>query len=339
MNLIINKLAATRSSKGVYRFFSGIMQNLKWDSEIKYVEPSRSKILDRTLDFSRGGSDKDIFWTPCLRGPVRIPNHVISVHDCINIEYIYKDDWRLSFFKKITQKIIGNSVKVVALSESTRSSFLQHFSAEDNKIIVIKFASDFDWIQKERSYRENSQLGTFLPSGAFSPYILMVTNQLIHKNNLRAVQALIKSNCKKLGVGLRIVGNVGLDEHKLLYESGIEFSMESQVSDSKLFDLYSNTLFLFSPSLSEGHNLPIGEALELNSNVLCSDIPAHREFYDGRVSFFNPLSIENMTCSINSSIDINGLWHPAAYIPKRSFKDVADDYQKLFLNVKQQYCR
>jgi len=333
MNLIINKPAVTRSSKGVYRFFSGVMQNLKWDSEIKYVQSSRSKTLDRILDFSRGGSEENIFWTPCLRGPVRIPNHVISVHDCINVEYIYRDDWRLSFFKKITQKIIDNSVKVVALSESTKSSFLQHYNAEEKKITVIKFASDFDWIKKERECKKNTQ------SGLFSPYILMVTNKLAHKNNLRAVQALIKSKCKKFGIGLRVVGNIGLDEHKLLYENGIEVSIEPQVSDSRLFELYSNCLFLLSPSLSEGHNLPIGEALELNGNVLCSDIPAHREFYNGRVSFFNPLSIEDMTYSIDSSIDRNGLWHPAAFVSKRTFQDVANDYQKLFLNVKQHYCR
>lgn len=333
MTLIVNKLAAARSSRGVYRFFSGIVQNLKWDSEINYVEPTRSKILDRILDFSRRGSDKDVFWTPCLRGPVRMPNHVISVHDCINIEYVYKNDWRLSLFKKSTQKIIDNSVKIVAISETTKKSFLQHYRAEDNKVIVIKFASDFDWIERKILISERAQLCNF------PPYILMLTNQLIHKNNLRAIKAFINSNCNKLGIGLHIVGSIKIDEYKLLFESGVNFSINSQVSDSRLFDLYFNALFLFSPSLSEGHNLPIGEALELSVNVLCSDIPAHREFYNGRVTFFNQLCIEDITDSINVAIKKNGLWHPFTSDLKRTYSDVANDYKQLFLDVNQQYCK
>ena len=131
MGLFINQLAVNRSSKGVMRFYSGIMKNLNWSSsDIKFVEASKSKMLDRILDLCRRGSIHDLFWTPCLRGSLNMPNHIISVHDCINIEYIYKNDWRLPFFKVITQKIIDNSLKIVALSETTKKSFLEHYGVE-----------------------------------------------------------------------------------------------------------------------------------------------------------------------------------------------------------------
>ncbi len=334
MSLIVNQLAATRSSRGAHRFFLAIMKNLNWDSDVKYVEAGKSKILDRILDFSRRGSPLDLFWTPCLRGPVNIPNHIISVHDCINIQYIYKNDWRLSFFKMFTQKIINNSVKIVALSDTTKKSFLENYYVEENKITVIKFASNFDWIKKEKLLRGKNNI-----INSSQPYILMVTNNFIHKNNQRAIQALINSYCKKLGIKLHIVGSVGQVECKMLQDNGITYSINSAVSDSTLFDLYSRALFLFSPTLSEGHNLPIGEALEIGTNVLCSDIAAHREFYDGRVLFFNPLLIEDITYSINNAIEKSGLWYPKFNDGVRTYSDVARDYKKLFLNVEQTYCK
>ena len=126
MSLVVNKLAVSKSSRGVSRFFFSVIDHLNWDSEIKYVESTNYKILDRVFDLCRYGSKKEIFWTPCLRGPFNIPNHIITVHDCINVEYIYKNDLRLSLFKKITQKIINNSVKIVAISEATKKSFLEN---------------------------------------------------------------------------------------------------------------------------------------------------------------------------------------------------------------------
>jgi len=333
MSLIVNKLAVSRSSRGVSRFFFSIINHLNWDSEIKYVETKNYKALDRISDLLRNGSKKDIFWTPCLRGPFNIPNHIITVHDCINVEYIHKNDWRLYLFKKITQKIIDNSVKIVAISETTKKSFLENYSVEENKIVVIKSFLNLDWIEHERSLQEGLKTSLSLP------YILMVTNKLFHKNNFRAFKALIQSSCDKFGVSLRVVGDIGIEEYKLLHSSRLKFFIENQVTDSRLFELYSNALFLLSPSLSEGHNLSIGEAIESGSNVLCSDIPAHREFYDGMVKFFNPYDIEDMTEAINASIRKEGSWYQVIYNPKKNLLDAANNYRQLFLDVEYRHCR
>jgi glycosyltransferase involved in cell wall biosynthesis len=333
MSLVVNKLAVSRSSRGVSRFFFSIIDHLNWGSEIKYVETKNYKVLDRVYDLFRNGSKKDIFWTPCLRGPLNIPNHIITVHDCINVDYIHKKDLRLYLFKKITQKIIDNSVKIVAISETTKKSFLENYSVEENKLVVIKSFLNLDWIKHERSLQEG------LKPNLSPPYILMVTNKLFHKNNLRAFMALIQSSCEKFGVCLRIVGDIRIEEYKLLHASRLTFFIESQVTDSRLLELYSNALFLLSPSLSEGHNLPIGEAIESGSNVLCSDIPAHREFYDGMVKFFNPYDIADMTDSINASIKNEGLWIQAIHNPKKNLLDATNNYRQLFLDIENRHCK
>ena len=151
--------------------------------------------------------------------------------------------------------------------------------------------------------------------------------------------ALIQSSCEKFGVCLRIVGDIRIEEYKLLHASRLTFFIESQVTDSRLLELYSNALFLLSPSLSEGHNLPIGEAIESGSNVLCSDIPAHREFYDGMVKFFNPYDIADMTDSINASIKNEGLWIQAIHNPKKNLLDATNNYRQLFLDIENRHCK
>ena len=46
------------------------------------------------------------------------------MHDCINVEYVYKNDWRLPFFKKITQKIIDKVTNVLESEVKTYDQYL-----------------------------------------------------------------------------------------------------------------------------------------------------------------------------------------------------------------------
>ncbi len=43
------------------------------------------------------------------------------------------------------------------------------------------------------------------------------------------------------------------------------------------------------PSFAEGFGLPVAEALQLGTPVLCSDIAAHREIAEGVAEFIDPL--------------------------------------------------
>lgn len=113
----------------------------------------------------------------------------------------------------------------------------------------------------------------------------MVTNSLPHKNTTAACQALVDSQAGGLGVILRVVGSLSLEAHEICRRNNFPIIFAQDITDYQLAKLYTGCLFLFSPSLSEGHNLPISEALYFGANVLCSDIEAHREFYEGKVDF------------------------------------------------------
>lgn len=58
------------------------------------------------------------------------------------------------------------------------------------------------------------------------------------------------------------------------------------ISDDDLVDLYGQATASVAASIDEGFNLLPLEAMACGSRVLCSDIPVHRELFEGAVSFF-----------------------------------------------------
>ncbi len=133
---------------------------------------------------------------------------------------------------------------------------------------------------------------------------------------------------------LRVVGSLDPAAIDICRRANIELRVESQVSESTLRQRYEGCRFLLSPSLDEGHNLPIAEALSFGANVLCSDIPAHREFYGDRVAFFDPLDVDAIAHAIDLFWMHEGNWFPGVLAPTRSFADVAADYRALFSQVR-----
>jgi glycosyltransferase involved in cell wall biosynthesis len=165
-----------------------------------------------------------------------------------------------------------------------------------------------------------------------APYVLLVTNSLPHKNTVRACTAFVRSGATRRGVGLRVVGSLAPEALSICQEAGVDLKIGTQLDDKALRQWYQGCLFLLSPSLEEGHDLPIAEALALQVNVLCSDIPAHQEFYAGLAAFFDPKDIDAMAAAIINALDTHGRWFRAP-LPTRSFADVAEDYRRLFAAI------
>ena len=331
MRLLINSLGVSRSSRGVQRYAASVLSHLQWPGGVQALQPRAGPVLSRAREvFTRGPSDA-IIWTPCQRGPLLAPRHVVTVHDCISIEYTYRGDWRLPAYLCLMGEVLRRAAAVVAISETTRNAILRNFRLSPERITVIRSAVDVAW-----PVPEGAAQGA--PAIDGQPFVLLVTNDLPHKNTLAACRAFGLSRASRDGVALHVVGSLPPAARAACDAAGVRLRVVHGVDDGELARAYRDCAFLLAPSLSEGHDLPVAEALTYGAEVLCSDIPAHREFYAGCVRFFDPGDVSAMAEAIDAALLAPRPWHsPAAGTASRSFADVARDYEALFRSIERRH--
>jgi glycosyltransferase involved in cell wall biosynthesis len=324
MNLNINGTALRRTSLGGKRYCQGIIEALNWDDRVTVLDLPRWLRVERIDEMFFRGQPDAIFWSPNQRGPLFVRNHVVTVLDCINVEYTYANDWRLPLLRKLSQAVLDNAVWVVAISKATKNAILRNYSIDPAKIIVIAGPVNFHLTD-----RDTARLP--IVSSSIEEFVLMITNSLPHKNTLRGSLAFAASSAARRGISLRIVGSIDPEGRAACLAAGVSVETVTNIHDDVLRDWFEKCKFLFSPSLDEGLNLPIAEALMSGGNVVCSDIAVHREFYDGQVTFFAPYEIPTITDVLNEAFEKPQLSNKCSNIAVGpSFHDVASQYRSLF---------
>jgi len=148
-------------------------------------------------------------------------------------------------------------------------------------------------------------------------YILVVSQfyRLKNFNNIITALKIYNSKIDKLykKISLIIVGTI---QERDFYSELLKMAelcdfvyFKHDLTNDDLNILYKNCLFYCSMSLFEGYSLTPAEALMHGKRLLLSDIPTHREVYDGLALFVNPndpLEIKDgikKLCSSTEQID------------------------------------
>lgn len=138
------------------------------------------------------------------------------------------------------------------------------------------------------------ELDQVLPPGAPREALLMVGSISPRKNHHLALDAL--EQCWRRGSPQRLViaGGVGWNCDDLVGrlrahpELGRRLFWFADLRDAELDLCYQRCRALLTPSLAEGFNLPIVEALSRGATVLASDLPVHREVGGRFAAYFPP---------------------------------------------------
>jgi glycosyltransferase involved in cell wall biosynthesis len=325
--LVVNGTAVSRTSLGARRYYEGVMRHLEWSGPIRTTSPCRWRAGERIHEALLRGQRDGLLWSPTHRGPLWARQHVVTVLDCINIEHVYRHDYRLPLLRWAFGQMLRNAIAVITISNATRDAVLRNFAIDPNKIQVIAGPTHFPELCDDATIKPAISLWN-------SDYVLMVVNQLPHKNTRLACEALAGSSAGRRGIRLRVVGQVDPAGAATCELAGIPVEQYSHVDDRTLHHWMRHARFLFSPSLDEGLNLPIAEALSLGANVLCSDIAVHREFYADRAIFCVPDSCAAMINALNDAFSKEGNWGLALRPGlRRTFSEVANDYRRLFLQA------
>lgn len=326
MELIINGTAVSRSSLGARRYLEAVLTNLDWPGTIRVDTLPLGSRFVRIREMIERGNRQAIYWSPCHRGPLFAYNHVVTVLDCINIEYVYKNDWRLPILRTVFGRLLDNARAVVCISNATRAAVLRNFAIDPGKIIVIPGPVDIT-----ATSDGNAEVKYLSPDR--DDFVLMVSNSLPHKNTRRAVASFAASSAARRKIGLRVVGSV--DPAALAAAAGWHGCIEQHrdVPDTILHEWLAQCRFLWSPSLDEGLNLPIAEALAAGTDVLCSDIPVHHEFYEGEVAFFDPTEQHIMVEALEAAFERKPGWYPRIVRKQPTSQGVGSAYSTLFQDI------
>ncbi|MCM1004999.1 MAG: glycosyltransferase [Prevotella sp.] len=185
---------------------------------------------------------------------------VVTLHD-----FIYEETHchslparKVHFLQK--NKALKAATAIAAISEATRSRLNKYYPNLKASIRVIGNPIVCNNLGNTRSVRE--------------PYILYVGSRLKYKNFENAVRACALAQFAPL----KIVGApLTKDEHKLLCDSGIDYSLSIYPDNEELSALYSNAHCLLFVSEHEGFGIPIIEAQAHGCPVIISNCDACME--------------------------------------------------------------
>ena len=177
----------------------------------------------------------------------------------------------------IFRLVLGNSARVIAVSDTTRDSLGQFYPSLRERVRTAPSAAMLD----------ASASSGVAPEATRGAYVLAVGNATHNKNFAtlaRAAAALSHTH-----PDLAIV-HVGEDPQETLAAAlagaPVRLTRLSRIGEDRLASLYRGALCLCVPSFAEGFCLPVLEAQTLGCPVLCSDRSATPEIAgDGALTF------------------------------------------------------
>jgi glycosyltransferase involved in cell wall biosynthesis len=187
----------------------------------------------------------------------------------------------------IFRLVLGNSARVIAVSDTTRGSLEQFYPSLRGRVRTVPSAAMLDGA---------SGLD---PEAALGAYVLAVGNATHNKNLAalgRAVAALSHTH-----PDLAIV-HVGEDAQETiaaaLAGAPVRLTRLSHIAEDRLAALYRGALCLCVPSFAEGFCLPVLEAQTLGCPVLCSDRSATPEIAGTGALTFDPADASALAAAL-----------------------------------------
>lgn len=212
---------------------------------------------------------------------------VLTIHDMA----VYQQGLTSIKAAQRGQKLIEDNLfkikpdAIIAISEFSKSSFLEKFPQWSEKVHVVYHGADHLTVfQKTSSQKISDQ----------EPYFLFVGNLEARKNLARLLRAYDQFYRDGAPL-LKIVGRPGFD-YQNIFETYQQMKNKKAVqwqgfvSNQQLQELYQNALAFLYPSLYEGFGIPILEAFIKKVPVLTSNITATAEVAQKAALLIDPYS-------------------------------------------------
>jgi len=178
------------------------------------------------------------------------------------------------------KKVIECAVKIIAISENTKTDIIHFYDIDPKKIEVIPLATSLQM--------NTTDSVLTLPQ----KYILFVGNRGAYKNFAFFINSISAFLCEEKDLYVICAGGgvFSVDEMHLLNDLKVKTKVLCYpiLNDTTLSCLYRKAVLFVFPSLYEGFGIPVLEAFSCGCPVAASNCSSLPEVGDDAVSYFNP---------------------------------------------------
>jgi len=264
------------------------VQQYKWPKNFEFRLVGSNRLWTQVgLALETWKNPVDVLFIPAHTLPIfKNPKvkSVVTMHD-LGVEYLpnyhkFPQRYYLDLASKFAARYAD---RLIAVSEATKSDLIKRYKVSAKKVSVVHEGVDSNFFKPMSAAEVARVKNKYNINGK---YVLFVGTVQPRKNLeflIRVFARILKrKGCRD--VNLVIVGKFGWDYEKILklpkkikIEKSVKFL--KYVPKKDLPALYSGSAVFAFPSLFEGFGLPILEAISCGTQVLASDIPAHREIF------------------------------------------------------------
>lgn len=222
-------------------------------------------------------------------GPLFYKNQIITIHD---LSFYENKKWFSKaytfFYSTATPILVKNAIKILTVSEFSKTEIIKHLKIDEKKIEVIYNAVAND---VEKRF-DDLQISPIVNSVLVHKYILAVSSIDPRKNLQRLIDSFLQLNLA--GYKLVLVGKSSSHFNVKLLSDSESIIFTGFVSDPDLSILYKKCEFFIYPSLYEGFGIPPLEAMKNGCAVIVSDIPSLKEVCSDAALYVNPADTESI---------------------------------------------
>jgi glycosyltransferase involved in cell wall biosynthesis len=218
---------------------------------------------------------------------------ILTLHDLIyyshptppkDLPWWVRAGWRVFHTVYWPQRILLNHAdRVTTVSETVKKEIIQHGLTD--KPVDVVYNAPFEAITKKPTAHKYKKELVYM--GNFIPY----------KN----AELLIKAMELLPDYKLHLVSFISLQREaqlKALVKNLTQVKFWRGISDQQYSELLHTSAALVTASKAEGFGIPIIEAMEHGTPVICSDIPILHEVASNAALYFNPDSAEEFTTQV-----------------------------------------
>lgn len=238
--------------------------------------------------------NKNFFFSPGFNAPFFFLHRTaITIHDLNHIDV----DANTSFLKKLYYNIVlkracRKAALIFTVSEFSKGRIVDWSGINPDKVKVVYNGVSSAFHQDVQPY---------LPG---FPYIFIVGNRKLHKNEDRALRAFAQADIDK-NIHVLFSGKPSDQLVNTAKELQIEDRVKflGRLSEDELASTYKGSLCLLFPSLYEGFGLPVIEAMACGTPVITSNTTSLVEIANNSCELIDPTKIEQISKAIEKILD------------------------------------